>query len=137
MCESVNGAASDGATPKTPAVVPPNSGECLPIDTTPIVVTLSNPQPSLEQLWADDGTVWLLPGYAFTGSDGGTYNVIAVQDQYVQQTTPTPDTTVAPPDTIVVSPPATVVVSPPDTANPTVTTDTAVTPNTAVATVTS
>ena len=46
------------------------------------------PRPSLEQLWASDDTVWLLPGYAFDAKDGGIYSVLAVEDQYIEVTEP-------------------------------------------------
>jgi hypothetical protein len=39
-------------------------------------------------VWAADGTVWLLPGYAFTGADGMMANVLAVEDQYLEQAEP-------------------------------------------------
>ena len=68
------------------------------IDTTPIVVTLTDPAPSLEMMWADDGTIWLLPGYTFQSTDGGVYSVLAVPDEFIQQAQPD----VLPPDTIVV-----------------------------------
>jgi hypothetical protein len=90
-----------------PAVCDP-AADCVPADQEPIVVRLSNPRPSLEQLWAEDGTVWLLPGYAFDGDDAGTYTVIAVDAAYLAgpeqpatapavdpvstDTAPTPDT---------------------------------------------
>jgi hypothetical protein len=54
----------------------------------PITITLTNARPSLEQLWAEDGTVWLLPGYAFDSTDGGIYTVIAVPDEYIEVTPP-------------------------------------------------
>jgi hypothetical protein len=49
-------------------------------------------------MWADDGTIWLLPGYTFQSTDGGFYSVLAVPDEFVQQAQPD----VLPPDTIVV-----------------------------------
>ncbi|MCU1360689.1 MAG: hypothetical protein JWN99_1978 [Ilumatobacteraceae bacterium] len=73
--------------------------DCAPIDpitVDPITITLSNARPSLEQLWASDDTVWLLPGYAFDSTDGGVYSVMAVEDKYIEVTEPkevtTPDT---------------------------------------------
>ncbi len=52
----------------------------------PTVLTLDNPRPSLEMVWADDETVWLLPGYTFDTNDdyGGYVSVLAVEDQYIQ-----------------------------------------------------
>ena len=53
-----------------------------------MVIDLNQVTSSLEQVWAADGTVWLLPGYAFTGADGMMANVLAVEDQYLQQAEP-------------------------------------------------
>ena len=69
-----------------------------PVDTTPITVTLTSATSSLEMVWGDDGTVWLLPGYAFTSSDGGTYTVVAVPDEFLDQVAPPTDTTPVPVD---------------------------------------
>ena len=55
-----------------------------PIDAEPIVITLSDPQPTLEQLWDVDGTVWLVPGYSFTSSERGVWSVTAIGDEYLQ-----------------------------------------------------
>ncbi len=57
--------------------------DCAPVDAS-VTVTLTNAKPSLEQLWAQDGNIWLMPGYSFDSSDGGTYSVIAVEDIYIQ-----------------------------------------------------
>lgn len=64
---------------------------CLPSDPMePIVVVLTEVTPSLEQVWADDGTVWLLPGYLFGGDEGAMASVLAVEDQYLVQAAPQP-----------------------------------------------
>ncbi len=60
----------------------------VPIDVEPIVMTLTTVTGSLEQVWAADGTVWLLPGYSFGGAEGLLANVLAVEDQYLQQAEP-------------------------------------------------
>jgi hypothetical protein len=118
-------APADDAVAPMPGSVPdpmvdPIDGVCLdnaasecapaePITVEPITVTLTNARPSLEQLWASDDTVWLLPGYAFDAADGGLYSVMAVEDQYIEvaQATevPTPDT-IAPVDPDAATPPA-------------------------------
>src|SRR5262249_1880831 len=88
--------------------------DCGPVDDTPTTVTLTGATPSLEQEWATDGTVWLLPGYSFTSSDQGIYSVVAIPPQFRQIDQPTPDPVVAGtdvPDTVV-----------PDTAVPPVST---------------
>ncbi len=66
---------------------------CETVLVEPIIVTLSNARASLQQVWADDGTVWLLPGYAFDADDHGIYSVTAVEDQYMQQQQVPVDTT--------------------------------------------
>ncbi|MCX6522461.1 MAG: hypothetical protein NTZ21_17525 [Actinobacteria bacterium] len=58
------------------------------VDLAPMVIDLNQVTSSLEQVWAADGTVWLLPGYAFTGADGMMANVLAVEDQYLEQAEP-------------------------------------------------
>jgi hypothetical protein len=92
------GVASDGALTEPAVAAPPPVGTLAPIeplppdtitiDTTPIVVTLTDPAPSLEMMWADDGTIWLLPGYTFQSTDGGIYSVLAVPDEFIQQAQP-------------------------------------------------
>ncbi len=59
-----------------------------PIDVEPMVMTLTTVTGSLEQVWAADGTVWLLPGYSFAGAEGLLASVLAVEDQYLQQAEP-------------------------------------------------
>ena len=58
------------------------------VDLASMVIDLNQVTSSLEQVWAADGTVWLLPGYAFTGADGMMANVLAVEDQYLEQAEP-------------------------------------------------
>ena len=66
-----------------PAVCDP-AADCVPSgEMETIVVRLSNPRPALEQLWAEDGTVWLLPAYAFDADDEGLYSVIAIDAAYL------------------------------------------------------
>ncbi|MEO7398640.1 MAG: hypothetical protein ABIW84_08765 [Ilumatobacteraceae bacterium] len=73
-----------------PADVGVSPEPIMPPDVEPTTVTLDNARPSLEQLWAADQTVWLLPGYAFDTSDGGTASVIAVEDRYIDVEVPVP-----------------------------------------------
>ena len=49
----------------------------------PVVVTLVDVETDLWSVMDADGTVWLLPGYRFTGDDGGWYTVPAVTDEYL------------------------------------------------------
>lgn len=99
--------AVSAAAPMPPDTMPPDT---MPAP-EPVVVTFTAVKPSLEMIWSDDGNVWLLPGYAFTSSDGGTYSVIAVTDEYLEQVQPDSvpvDTLVTPVpgDTTVVEEPA-------------------------------
>ncbi len=77
-----------------PAVSCPGVDPMVPAE--PVVVRLVEVEPTLEQVWAADGTVWLLPGYLFreaTGADGMegmTVSVLAVEDQYLVQAEPAP-----------------------------------------------
>ena len=78
-----NGIDNTGATMVAPPQQCDVAVDCAPVDAS-VTVTLTNAKPSLEQLWAQDGTIWLMPGYSFDSSDGGTYSVIAVEDIYIQ-----------------------------------------------------
>ena len=72
--------------------IEPMPGE-MPVDAPPaepMVVTLTAVRASLEQVWAADETVWLLPGYAFESDDQGLYSVIAIEDQYLAFADPAP-----------------------------------------------
>lgn len=117
---------SDEAVPETVApdanpIVDPAIVGCDPMpmpDPEPIEVTLTSPTASLEQVWAADGTVWLLPGYRFDTNDGSWVTVVAVEDQYLAQADPEPlpiDTPVepVPVDTVTVD---TAVAGTPDTS---------------------
>ena len=100
---STGSAGSEGGTtvdvpvtcdPAADCVEPlPADMPAMPIDAPPaepLVVTLTGAVASLEQVWAADQTVWLLPGYAFDSADQGRYSVIAVEDQYLAFTDPAP-----------------------------------------------
>ena len=106
------------ATVDPPVDVAPAPGEpvcdpaadCViePMPIEPMIVTLTNARASLEQVWASDETVWLLPGYAFDSTDGGLYTVIAIEDQYLAYADPAPlplpEPLPMPPETVVVEP---------------------------------
>lgn len=77
-----------------------------PVDTTPVVVTLTSCSVERMPVWAADGTVWLLPSYLFTADDGGQYSVIAIDDQFLQPPTETV-TTEVPVTEVPVDPPTT------------------------------
>jgi hypothetical protein len=103
----VDATAPAGATASTPDIV--NCGNVTP---EPVKVTLNSVKRDLTMVWAEDGTIWLLPAYTFGSADGGVYTVIAVADEFIQQpvveptttepvqdpssTTPAPDTVLTP-----------------------------------------
>jgi hypothetical protein len=89
------------ATP-TPGPAP------MPVDSAPIeplTIHLTGMRMDLTMVWADDGTIWLLPAYTFTAADGGEYTIVAVDESFLDTPDPaTPDTTPVetPVDTVVV-----------------------------------
>jgi hypothetical protein len=86
--------------------------ETMPVE--PFVVTLTNAHASLEQVWAADETVWLLPGYAFDSTDGGMYSVIAIDDKFMEVAEPLPVPAPLPVESSpVVEPPASIEPQPP------------------------
>ena len=107
--------------------------DCAPVDAS-VTVTLTNAKPSLEQLWAQDGTIWLMPGYSFDSSDGGTYSVIAVEDIYIQTEPDVSTLDTKPAATPVPGPVTSIVVEPGQVPATTAETRPAMTVETAVAT---
>jgi hypothetical protein len=122
-----------GAPAIAPDIAPCEPGpavDCAPIDSEPVTVHLNSVKPDLTMVWAADNTIWLLPAYSFGSADGGIYSVIAVEDQYIQQSdtailtgqtepavvdpgvVPTPETAVA------VSPSGAACAAPPPTTDP-------------------
>ena len=77
-------------------VGPTETEEYIEPEPETVVVTFVDVAPSLEQVWAADGTVWLLPGYQFRTADEGWYSVLAVQDQFLQQSDGTEEPQVDP-----------------------------------------
>jgi hypothetical protein len=83
--------------PVDPALVDPVEGK--PVDSVPVstlepvdlVVTLTSVKPALWWTSEPDGTVWLLPGYEFTGDDGATYLIAAVADDFLIVEPPLPE----------------------------------------------
>jgi hypothetical protein len=63
------------------------AADCIPGDSVPapetITVTLVDARMDLWWTWDVDGTVWLLPAYTFTDSEGGLHTVAAVTDEYL------------------------------------------------------
>jgi hypothetical protein len=100
----------------------------------PITVHLNSVKLASTMVWAQDGTVWMLPAYTFTSTDGGEFTVVAVDEQYLDMSAttpvattvvgpgtttdgvPTPDTAVVPPDATLVTGSGATAVAPPTTA---------------------
>jgi hypothetical protein len=83
----------DAFGPITDGVVAPNK---------PTTITLIDARLDLSTVYADDGTVWLLPAYTFTSATGFAVTVIAVPDEFIVSVLPVippmPTTTPAPLD---------------------------------------
>jgi hypothetical protein len=91
-----------------PVVGEPGTDSGIAIDEVPIepgeplIVTITGVEEELWMLWDADGTVWLVPGYAFTSDDGGRYSVPAIADEFldIQEPVPAPEVVPVPlPDT--------------------------------------
>jgi hypothetical protein len=87
--------AADGAAIE-PAIAPdvapcePEAAraDCAPPNNEPVTVTLNSVKADLMMQWAADNTIWLLPAYTFGTADGGLYNVLAVDDAYIEEVDP-------------------------------------------------
>ena len=102
--DPVTGSASVGSSGAIVAPMPPATVVCevtadcnsVPpsyVPPAPVTVHLNAVRLDLTMLWAQDGTVWLLPAYTFTTTDGGEYTVIAVEESFLDIPKPvTPDT---------------------------------------------
>ena len=84
----------DGSTPPTPEPTPP-----IP---EPVVATLVDVEADLWWVWDADNTVWLLPAYKFTDTEGNEFTVPAVTDEYliVVEPTITPQPETLPPESV-------------------------------------
>jgi hypothetical protein len=71
-----------------PEPMPVDPAVSIPVDTTPVVVTLTSCRIDRTMQWDVDGTVWLLPAYTYTAQDGGEYTVIAIGDEYLAPAEP-------------------------------------------------
>jgi hypothetical protein len=104
-------AVDDGQT----LTAPTDDGSGAPTP-EPIVSTLVDVKADLWWVWDADESVWLLPAYTFTDTDGNTFTVPAVTDEFmivveppVVEPQPVP---AEPVDPVVVDPPTTDVVTP-------------------------
>ena len=67
--------------------------DTAPVDTVPVesmteVVTLVDVRADLWWAWDEDGSVWLLPAYAFTDTEGRVFAVPSVADEFLIITEP-------------------------------------------------
>jgi hypothetical protein len=80
----------------------------IPPTPEPVVATLVDVEADLWWVWDTDNTVWLLPAYKFTDTEGNEFTVPAVTDEYMIVVEPTiePQPVPAEPlDPVVVDPP--------------------------------
>ena len=91
-----------------PTTTPINPGQVCalpeppPVETTtsaePVTITITGVHETLLSLMGADGSMWLVPGYEFTSTDGGTWPVLAIDQSFVDQVAPAqpvPETAVA------------------------------------------
>jgi hypothetical protein len=79
--------------PDTLPVVEPTPSDSVPVDSVPVdsvpvevpteVATLVDVRADLWWAWDDDGSVWLLPAYTFTDTEGRVFTVPAVTDEFL------------------------------------------------------
>lgn len=88
---SAGASTAEGGAAEPPPPVTICDPACPPPAVEPIIVTFIDVAPSLEMQWAEDETIWLLPGYQFSSDDGGTYTVVAVADEFLKTNEPQVD----------------------------------------------
>jgi hypothetical protein len=69
-----------------------------PAPPEPVTITITGVHETLLSFRGSDGSMWLVPGYEFTATDGGTYPVLAIDQSFVDQVAPVlpiPETAVA------------------------------------------
>jgi hypothetical protein len=79
------------STPPQGETAPPDTGptvDTIPVETIPVeaptdVATLVDVRADLWWAWDDDGSVWLLPAYTFTDTEGRVFTVPAVTDEFL------------------------------------------------------
>jgi hypothetical protein len=118
--------------PAADCIIEPMPDEMPIVDTVPLEpyeVHINGVRPDLSMQWSDDGSIWMVPAFTFTSTDGGLYTVIAVTDDLIDlpgedipvDTVPV-DTVTPPVDTVVVPPVDTIepppVVDDPGTVTP-------------------
>lgn len=70
-----------------PSMAPPTvigtAPDMVTAPVEPTVIHLTSVRRTLTTYWDVDSTVWLLPAYEFTSTDGGTWTVLAVDETYL------------------------------------------------------
>jgi hypothetical protein len=96
----------------------PTDDASQPTTPEPIVATLVDVKADLWWVWDADSSVWLLPAYTFTDTDGNVFTVPAVTDQYMIIVEPAIDPQPVPAEPVdpVVVDPTTGVAAPDDPA---------------------
>lgn len=88
--ETVPGETEPGGTPIDTVLVDPPvcdpAADCVDTSIAPeeVTVHLNSAEMALTMVWDVDGSVWLVPAYSFTSTDGGEYTVIAVDEEFVE-----------------------------------------------------
>ena len=65
-----------------------------PVAPTVQTVVITGVKESLTPIIDADNVMWLVPSYEYTVKDGYTISVLAIADEFIEQATPTADTTV-------------------------------------------
>jgi hypothetical protein len=90
------------------------TGDTMPAP-EPITVHLTTVKLDLTTVWAEDGTVYILPAYTFGATDGGSFTIVAVDESLLDLPAPAPvDTTVVDPVPVDPAPTGTGVVAVPE-----------------------
>jgi hypothetical protein len=91
----------ESTTPGAPAPCDAPDVDCAyPVEPVPTTVHLNKASLDTTMVYAQDGTIWLVPAFAFTGVDGGVYSVLAVQDGYIDLPAPAPGPEPLPAETV-------------------------------------
>jgi hypothetical protein len=80
---SAGGTASSVLSDPAIAVDPPVPGSDPTVTVEPTVAILADVRPDLWWTWDADGSVWLLPAYTFTDTEGRQHTVPAVNDEFL------------------------------------------------------
>lgn len=78
-------------------VAPSPAGDATrtdPVAPTVQTVVITGVKESLTPIIDADNVMWLVPSYEYTVKDGYTISALAITDEFIQQSTPTPDTAV-------------------------------------------